>query len=500
MNAAEVEFLYLPVFYWGAFVLLLYRHDLSRLTHPFRDVSGPKRWWSVLLSTGLLSAEQAAQRPGRGREVLPLLAYLLVAASLSLTWVIPVIPPTWYFLVVVQVASGLVLTMGTVWYLGPPARTPYADVLRYPRLGSRIRHLEEPPPVSPELPAGSRPRNDVKIRFFNVSLKNGTVVSTPSYAEKQAFVGALIRALEASNPDFAWIQFLFVKSDHSSALVRLKNSIQKAKSDIERPSQDLLSGKEHAKRELGRDFYRQADSRTRKIDEMATKPLVTLAIQGMWVTGKGPSSIEALPFDHCSDEHDSLAVFQYKDPRMLRELVHRRMVTDIGQYFARYTRSRLEPPSFLVSPEGLRSYVHLPTGEVVDALRSVAFGTSARGYTRATVNKDSGGDSSDADQRKDITSRFVRLVTVPKMEAVLEESSIQPLDHLSSSKVRTFELVYHGGHTELALSAETVEDMGKYAVLLDSVYGNLSLENIGQRPEYLRDLAEVLGLGGSSAL
>jgi hypothetical protein len=349
MNAAEVPILYLPVFYWGAFVLLLYRHDLSRLTHPFRDRDGPRRWWSVLLSLGLLSSEQAARRPGRGREVLPILAYLLAAASLSLAWIIPVFPTTWYFLVAAQVASGLVLTMGTVWHLGPPPRRPYADMLRYPRLGSRIRHIQDPPqpqrgegrlPISSkkeELPPPlisealeSGPKPDVKIRFFNISLKSGTIVSTPSYPEKQAFVAALVRALEASDPDFAWIQFLFVKSDHGSALVRLKNSIQRAKLEIERPSQDLISGQEKVRRELGRDFYRQSDARMGKAGEMATVPLVTLAIQGMWATSKESSPIEGLPFDHCVDEHDSLAVFQYRDPRMLRELTDRRMVATSG--------------------------------------------------------------------------------------------------------------------------------------------------------------------------
>jgi hypothetical protein len=277
----------------------------------------------------------------------------------------------------------------------------------------------------------------------------------------------------------------------------LKNSIQRAKTDIERPSQELLSGRERAKRELGRDFYRQADARMRKVDEVATEPLVTLAIQGMWVTGKDSSSVEALPFDHCSDEHDKLALFQYRDPGMLRELLDRRMVADLGEYFRRYTRSRLEPPSFMVMAEGLWSYIHLPAGETADSLRSITFGASARGYTRAATN-DSRGASSDAGQRNDVTSRFVRLTAVPKMDTVLEDSSIQPLDHLSSSTVRTFELVYHASHTDLALSAETVEDMRKYAALLDSVYGSLKLENVGQLPEYLKELPGMLG--GPSAL
>lgn len=500
MNPAEAPFLYLPVFYWGAFVLFLYRHDLSRLTHPFRDRSGLRRWWSIFLRTGLLSPEQATRKPRKVRQIIPLLACVIAASGLSLAWTIPAFQSNWYCLAALQVVSGVVLTMGTVWHLGPPPRRPYADVLGYPRLGSRIRHLQVPPPAT-SAPPESGPKTEMKIRFFNVSLRNGTVVSTPSYPEEQAFVGALVRALEGANPDFAWIQFLFAKSNHSSALVGLKNSIQRAKVEIERPSLDFLSGQERVKKEIRRDFYRQADARIRKADEMVPKPLATLAIQGMWVTSKEPSLIESLPFDHCADEHDSLAIFQYRDPRMLAEVVNRRMVADIGEYFRRYTKSRLEPPSFIVTPEGLRSYVHLPAGEAVDSLRSITFGTSARGYTRATAKKDSGGDAnSDAGRCSDVTSRYVKLATVPKMEIVMEDSSVQPLDHLSSATVRTFELVYHDGQTGLTLSAETVEDMRKYARLLDSIYGDLDHENVGQYPEYLRKLPEALGLGGSPAL
>jgi hypothetical protein len=267
----------------------------------------------------------------------------------------------------------------------------------------------------------------------------------------------------------------------------------RAKAEIERPSQDLLSGQERARRELGRDFYRQADARMGKAGEMATAPLVTLAIQGMWVTGKEPSPIEGLPFDHCIDEHDSLALFQYRDPWMLRELVDRRMVADIKDYFDGYTKSRLEPPSFMVKPEGLRSYVHLPAGEMVDSLDSVKFGTSARGYTRATMDNDYGKSSLHAGEHKDIISRLVGLVTIPKLEKVLEDSSVQPLDHLPSTMVRTFELVYEGHQTRLILSAESVEDMRKYAALLVSVYGDLDLGTVERRPEYLRELPGALG-------
>jgi hypothetical protein len=450
MNPAEVEFLYLPVFYWGASVLLLYRHDLSRLRHPFRDTEGATH---------------------------PYAPYLVLAATISLSWLIPAFPRQWYFLLIAQGTSGLVLTMATVVYLGPPPRRPYADVLRYPRLGSRIRHLQSTS-ARPEEPKA-------RIRFFNVSLRNGTVVSTPSYPEKQAFCATLIRALEAANPDFAWIQFLFVKSDHGSALVRLKNSIERAKREIEQPALDFISGEERVRRELNRDFYRLADSRMKKVDDIVTKPMVTLAIQGMWVSSADSSRVDALPFDHCSDEHDSLAVFQYRDLRLLRELVDRRMVADIREYLDRYTKSRLEPPSFMATPEGLGSFVHLPAGEIVESLRSITWGNSARGYNRAKIEGDAKPDSG---LREDVTSSMVRLAGVPKMEKVLEDDSIQPLLHLSSATVRTFELTYSAGRTELLLSAETVDDMRKYAHLLDSVYGDLDLETAEKVPAFLRQL------------
>ena len=110
--------------------------------------------------------------------------------------------------------------------------------------------------------------------------------------------------------------------------------MHRAKVAIEQPTIDLVSGEERDRRELHRDYYRQADARMKKVDDIASKPTVTLAIQGMWVGDKRLEVIATLPFDHCSDEHDSLAVFQYRDPRMLLELIDRRMVEDISEYLA----------------------------------------------------------------------------------------------------------------------------------------------------------------------
>jgi len=219
-----------------------------------------------------------------------------------------------------------------------------------------------------------------KVRFFNVSLRNGIVMSTPSYPEKQSFVAHLIRALETSNPDFAWIQFLFVRSDYGVDLVRLKNSMPPSQRlPIEQPSLDLISGREQDRKQLYRDYYRRTDARMKKVDDIVTKPTFTMAIQGMWVSDE-QDSVNALPFDHCVDEHDGLALFCYRDPRMLLELVDRRMVEDISEYLSRYTGSRLEPPSFMVTPEELRSYIHLPAGEgVKESLHSLKWGDTEEG-------------------------------------------------------------------------------------------------------------------------
>ena len=100
MNPAEGVFLYSPVPYWAAFVLLLYRHDLSRLRRQFRDGGTPRNWWLVLNNLGLLSSEQASQMPSRRREFLPYLVFLSVSLGLSLSWALRLFPLLWYYLVI----------------------------------------------------------------------------------------------------------------------------------------------------------------------------------------------------------------------------------------------------------------------------------------------------------------------------------------------------------------------------------------------------------------
>jgi hypothetical protein len=195
-------------------------------------------------------------------------------------------------------------------------------------------------------------------------------------------------------------------------------------------------------------------------------------------------------------KYDSLAIIQYRDPRMLLELMNRRMVEDISKYLDDYTRSRVEPPSILVTPEELVSYVHLPAGERVDSLTSMTWGTFTRGLTRGQMTE---GEKKEETEKRDdkvpITGTMVKLSRVPKIEKVLAESEIEPLAHLASDTVRTFEIVYSSGKTEILLTARTEDGMRRYLDLFDNVYGQLTYENIEDAmPGFLEQLPYMMGL------
>jgi hypothetical protein len=86
----------------------------------------------------------------------------------------------------------------------------------------------------------------------------------------------------------------------------------------------------------------------------------------------------------------------------------------------------------------------------------------------------------------------VRVAEVPKFKEALADSSMQPLDHLASQTVRTFELVYSMGTTEILLSAKTLDDMGRYADLFSQVYGELELEKADLTPAFLHEVPSIV--------
>ena len=174
-----------------------------------------------------------------------------------------------------------------------------------------------------------------------------------------------------------------------------------------------------------------------------------MAIQGMSVGGE--QELRDLPFSQCADEVDSLKMFTFHDPRMLINLVERRMVTDIGRYIADYTGSRLEPPSFLITVDELPYYANLPWGRYVRAIKSVpvwaAYSPYAeRGYVQGEVDPSAWKS----------TSRVVRF-DPPEMDDKLDERR-EGGSRLASNSVRGIEIVYQEQRTEILLSAESPTD------------------------------------------
>jgi len=144
MNLLEAFFLYTPLVYWLVFTLVLYRHDLSRLLHPVRDDGSSRNWWTVLNYLGLFEKEKVPKKPGR-KGFLGLFIVAVETMATSLSWSLRLFPPLWYYLIIAQGISGIILAAATMQYLGVPPRRPFVDALRYPRLGSRIRPLGKVP-------------------------------------------------------------------------------------------------------------------------------------------------------------------------------------------------------------------------------------------------------------------------------------------------------------------------------------------------------------------
>jgi hypothetical protein len=182
--------------------------------------------------------------------------------------------------------------------------------------------------------------------------------------------------------------------------------------------------------------------------------------------------------------------FRHSYPHLLSEIVDVIVVSRIN-YLDSYTGSRVEPPSFLLTPEELPSYIHLPAGSFVGSLNSLSWGTFGKGLIRGNV-----AGEGQARSRDDIDTTLVRLAKVPKIEKALDDRDIEPLAHLASTTPRSFELVYSEKKTDLLLSAHTVDDLRTYVDILDSVYGELKCEKFDSSPSFLGQLPTLVGLKG----
>ncbi|MDE1852738.1 MAG: hypothetical protein KGI38_03200 [Thaumarchaeota archaeon] len=331
-----------------------------------------------------------------------------------------------------------------------------------------------------------------KVRFFNVSLINANPMSIPKFPQPQRLMGELIHSIEAANPKFAWVQFLFRRVNLSPTLIALKNSMHVAAEQIKTPKRSIIDDSEYDRPELYRDWYKRSGERIKRIDAIANVPHVLLAIQGMWVGD--PRQLSSLPFKDCHDELDRLGTFVYRDPWMLVELVERRMVTAVSPYIMSYARSRLEPPSFLMTQEEIPYYLHLPVTATEGFLDSLG--------KRSSYSPDiqpghvEGGDGNGESPTVAVSSRVkvLGLAKVPKIDEPLEDERLERLALLPSASVRGFEVLFSGGASQMLLSSRTERDATEYLGVMESVYGTLDVIEMPPVPAYLREIPRIVGL------
>lgn len=378
-----------------------------------------------------------------------------------------------------------------------------------------------------------------RVLFFNFALRDGHFMARPVFKSKQFLMGETIQALERFNPRFAWIQFLFSQRDYNYLLMSTKSELENYLQFANTSVYDERSKQKIPRKEINTQWYKFAAPRIKKIEQILSKPTIIFAINGMWVANENSSAsiahqIQELPFSLCSDETDRLRAYFYRDPRILRMLVDRRMVTDISPSICKYGRSRNEPPSLILSPDEMPYYIHMPTGASAKGLSSIkpAAHFPVGGALKAgevvpkkridVYEKSDAGSPAQSPLLESVTPRspethrsgqlhqdtknerdceecndtsdwppLAALKKIPTLEEPLEEDEAQRLSQIASRNVRTFEVLYdREGVTKVLLSSssETAGDdlESVYIPQLESVYGKLDYELLSdKRPEFV---------------
>jgi hypothetical protein len=398
-----------------------------------------------------------------------------------------------------------------------------------------------------------------RVFFFNFALRDGHFMSQPVFNPQQSLVGEIIHSLERFKPRFAWIQFLFSQRDYNHLLMYTKAELENYAQLANTAHYDERSRQKITGKEANSQWYKLATPRIKKIELMLPKPTVVFAINGMWVANQSYTTsslqqLQELPLSLCSDEIDRLRAFLYRDPRILRMLVERRMVTDISPSIYRYSRSREEPPSLIFTPDEIPYYIHMPTGASAKGLLTIRpaahfpVGGTLKARELATAEGDDNYASSksghvkrsrepqqepaQSTEAKHLEQRpqgrenqnpiyqmkaksrrilVAALRKIPILEQPLEKDEAQRLGQIISRNIRTFEIVYDSegasGQSSrekeltsvlLSSSSETVPDdlESVYIPQLESVYGKLDYEILAdKRPEFLvENLTRILDL------
>jgi hypothetical protein len=145
--------MYSPVLQFFIIYLAAYRHEVGRFLRPFHEHASIDDWRKVLKALGVeaIPPEKGPECDSDKRLILSFGITAILSVTITLTMVfalqkIPSLPPL--FRVALPMLSQFIpatyfFAFISKWYFGPLPNQPRRMLLRYPRLGSRIRHLME---------------------------------------------------------------------------------------------------------------------------------------------------------------------------------------------------------------------------------------------------------------------------------------------------------------------------------------------------------------------
>ena len=145
--------MYSPVLQFFIIYLATYGHEVGRFLRPFHEHASTNDWRKALKALGVeaILPEKGPECDSDKRLILSFGITVILPMTITLTMVLALqkalqLPPL--FRVALPILSQFIpasyfFAFISKWFLGPLPDQPRRMLLRYPRLGSRIRHLME---------------------------------------------------------------------------------------------------------------------------------------------------------------------------------------------------------------------------------------------------------------------------------------------------------------------------------------------------------------------
>jgi hypothetical protein len=145
--------MYSPVLQFFIIYLATYRHEVGGFLRPFHEHASIDDWRKVLKALGVeaILPEKGPECHSDKRLILTFGITVILSVTITLTMdlalqKIPSLPPLFRVALPILfqfIPASYFFAFISRWYLGPLPNPPKRMLLRYPRLGSRIRHLME---------------------------------------------------------------------------------------------------------------------------------------------------------------------------------------------------------------------------------------------------------------------------------------------------------------------------------------------------------------------